>query len=187
MITDLYPLMNLIKRNCHSPKEGLSMYDLMQLWRSIKERCRTRKAYEDCEMCEEWKQDSKAFCKWAIDNLYQCNGEHLQIDKDLLGNGKKTYSPETCCFLPATINSMLVTNRDKLRVLPVGVSILKNGKYMATIRHQDGCLTKTFDNIEEAREFYRTNKKKYILKAANAYKQWLPEHIYNTLLSYEIS
>ncbi len=165
----------------------MCVYDLMQLWSIVKNRCSNQRGYEDCRICCEWERDPKAFCRWALDNLYHCNGEHLQIDKDLFGKDQRLYSPETCCFLPASINSVLRRKRrDGIEVLPVGVSITDNGRYKATVHHHTGHLTKTFGSMEEAGRYYRENKKRYILGLADTYRQWLPEHIYDALVAYEI-
>lgn len=46
------------------------------------------------------------FLKWF-------NGNYIKgyaLDKDILIKGNKVYSPETCCFVPYEINT-LVTNR----------------------------------------------------------------------------
>ena len=40
-----------------------------------------------------------------MENLYG-----WELDKDILEKGNKTYSPETCCFVPRVINSLYKTN-----------------------------------------------------------------------------
>lgn len=66
-------------RRCYSPK------------------CKAYKGYgaKGVKVCEEWINSKLAFCKWAMANGWR---EGLQIDKDILGDGK-LYSPETCCFV----------------------------------------------------------------------------------------
>ena len=68
------------------------------------------KSYRGVEVAEEWHNYSN-FLKWFNAQIYDssCIGEwKLQLDKDLLSEGgKKIYSPETCCFLPNSINSLL--------------------------------------------------------------------------------
>jgi len=63
--------------------------------------------------------------------------EGNQIDKDLLGNGK-LYSPDTCCFLPKSVNSFLVrTSSRNGKGLPVGVYKSK-GRFQAACSHPFG-------------------------------------------------
>ena len=56
------------------------------------------------------------------------------LDKDILGNGGKYYSAETCCFVPQAINNVMVglfSNKDGR--LPVGVRKAKSGRYIAKL------------------------------------------------------
>ena len=68
------------------------------------------KAYRDVEVAEEWHNYSN-FLSWFNAHIYDSSYIRqwkLQLDKDLLSvEGKKIYSPETCCFLPSPINSIL--------------------------------------------------------------------------------
>lgn len=51
--------------------------------------------------------DFQKFAKWFYDQLGH-DKDKYQLDKDLLSSpGLVMYSPETCCFLPARINSAL--------------------------------------------------------------------------------
>ena len=60
-------------------------------------------------VCAEW-LDHDTFADWYLSNRYIYTGKYgsLQLDKDLLNSGKTSiYSPEYCCFLPATINEII--------------------------------------------------------------------------------
>ena len=82
------------------------------------------KAY--CKVCDEWLTYSN-FEKWFNKNYK----EGQQLDKDILFEGNKLYSPETCCFVPSDINTMMITRQTKKSCLPTGVSEVKSGKYQA--------------------------------------------------------
>lgn len=38
---------------------------------------------------------------------YECDGESMAIDKDLLFPGNKKYASDKCCIIPQTLNTML--------------------------------------------------------------------------------
>lgn len=50
--------------------------------------------------------------EWHWANYYECEGESMAVDKDLLCPGNKEYAPDKCCILPQTLNTML-SNRKK--------------------------------------------------------------------------
>lgn len=82
-----------------------------QLWRSIIQRCysekfhRTNPTYRGTTVCREWLTFSNFKCWWV--NNYK---DGYQLDKDLLVLGNKTYSPETCIFIPQWLNSFVTDN-----------------------------------------------------------------------------
>lgn len=88
-------------------------------WKEMLRRCYSEKSlkdhptYEGCTVCDEWLYFSN-FRKWMVDQDW----EGKQLDKDLLFEGNKIYSPDTCVFVPRNVNLFVIT-RAKLR-----------GKYM---------------------------------------------------------
>lgn len=86
---------------------GLSKHKLYSIWDGMHQRCYNPKntAYHSYGgrgviICDEWKSEFLSFYSWAMDNGY---GDKLQIDKDILGDGK-LYSPSTCCFVSSKTN-----------------------------------------------------------------------------------
>lgn len=60
------------------------------------------------------------------------NWEGKHLDKDLLIKGNKTYSPNTCVFLDARINTFLTESGAGRGKFPIGVSLEReSGKYVA--------------------------------------------------------
>lgn len=92
--------------------QGLSKTRAYIDWTHILERCYSEKYHEkkatyiDCEISEEWKYFSN-FKKWHDDSFPFWLRHEINIDKDLLGNGTKIYSAETCCFIPARLNQII--------------------------------------------------------------------------------
>lgn len=107
---------------------------IYKTWKSMLTRCYSkvyhniRPTYLGCSICDEWALFSN-FKSWMITQDW----EGKALDKDLLISGSKIYSPETCIFVSAKINSLL-SDAPMLRGdLPMGVKA-KNGpsKYQAS-------------------------------------------------------
>ena len=78
-------------------------------WTNMLVRCYSKKyhvkrpTYTYCVVCEDWLTFSN-FRKWMITKDW--DGMHL--DKDLLKEGNKAYSPETCVFISNKVNSFTI-------------------------------------------------------------------------------
>ena len=78
------------------------------IWNGIYIRCyKEKNVYEGAFMCDLWKNNKDAFAEWWNSEYYECNGESMAVDKDLLFPGNKEYSPEKCCIIPQSLNTML--------------------------------------------------------------------------------
>jgi hypothetical protein len=102
-------------------------------WSNMLERCYSTKfhikypTYTDCVVCEEWLTFSN-FKAWMMLQDY----EGKCLDKDILVQNNKVYSPETCIFVTKAIN-VLFTKRDASRgKYKIGVYFNKrDGKFNA--------------------------------------------------------
>lgn len=84
-------------------------------------------SYKDAEVCESWLYFSN-FKRWM--EAQDWEGKHL--DKDLLVRGNKLYSPDTCVFIDAKINSFILEKDSCRGEYPLGVYFQKaSGKFMA--------------------------------------------------------
>lgn len=78
-------------------------------WKSILERCYSAKyqnkysTYKGCSVSEEWKIFSN-FKLWMEKQQW----EDKQLDKDILFEGNKVYSPETCVFVTRATNMFTI-------------------------------------------------------------------------------
>lgn len=113
-----------------------------------------RPTYAEVTVCEEWHLFSN-FKRW----MEQQDWKGKQLDKDLLVQGNKVYSPETCVFVTSNINTLLHTkNAITIRKYPLGV--FKFGKrYRSQISH--GNYPKylgMFDSAEEAHRAWQSSK-----------------------------
>ena len=54
--------------------------------------------YDDAYMCDEWKNSRDAFAEWYSANYYECDGERMAVDKDLLCRGNKEYAQTSVVY-----------------------------------------------------------------------------------------
>lgn len=135
-------------------------------------------------MCDDWLYFSN-FKKW-FDVHYKVG---YALDKDILIQGNKVYSPESCCFVPQFINSIL-SNCYAHGDFKQGVSWnSKRGLFEANVSMYGknislGC----FDSENEAFNAYCTAKYAYIkevaIKAFNDNE--IEGNVYDALLKYKI-
>jgi len=162
------------------------------LWQSMLMRCfdqelkQKHPTYNDAACSKDWLSMTK-----FIEDVSQMKGfgiEGWQLDKDILQKGNKLYSKDTCCFVPAEVNSLLV-KRDKSRgEYPVGVSFDKeSGKFVARIRI-NGKLKHLgyFTSPIEAFFAYKAAKEAQIKAVAERWKHLLDERVFQALLKYTV-
>ena len=123
------------------------------------------------------------FKKWMETQVWK----GLHLDKDLLGSGM-LYSPETCCFVPQSINNLLTTRENYRGLFPLGV-YKSDGKkpFKATCNTGRGRVyLGRFACPLEAHKAWQTEKVRVIveLTAAWAASEQPPrEEIVNALLN----
>lgn len=94
-----------------------------QAWKNMLNRCYSTKAqerrptYVDCIVSGEWLAFS-VFKNWMEKQVWQDN----QLDKDLLCEGNKVYSSETCVFVSNIVNSFTTDSGAKRGEWSVGVN-----------------------------------------------------------------
>lgn len=177
--------------NASSKLNGVKK-DSYNTWRGMLERCYGEKyqkkfpAYIGCSVCDEWKS-YEIFEKWYNLNYYEAEDECMQLDKDILVKGNKIYSPNTCIFVPQTINK-LFTKTDKLRNGLIGTSVTKSGKYLAQCQtaSKTNKSIKVFVTEIEAFNAYKQTKEKYIKQVAERYKNNIPSNLYLAMYKYQV-
>lgn len=136
------------------------------LWHGIISRCYSEKslmkhpAYKNVTVCEEWLTASN-FYKWFLKHsmIFELTNIKFALDKDLLSNDCKIYSPSTCIFLPTKINAILarntVTNKSGLLGYFKRKRVNKDGsiyleRWMSVSRFYDGKrITKYFNQNDD--------------------------------------
>ena len=169
---------------------GYSKSQSYKLWFDMIRRCYNTRpfepSYESCVVCEEWLTFSK-FNKW----FEECKGERANsyhLDKDILVKGNKTYSPQTCCFVPQEINKLLTKRQHCRGSLPIGVTT-RRGKYYANLsKPKKRIYLGQFNSKEDAFQAYKLAKEQYIKELAEKYFQEgkITRKVYNALMKYEV-
>jgi predicted nucleic acid-binding Zn-ribbon protein len=139
--------------------------------------------YIGCTVDKRWHKFS-VFLEWFKENYI----DGYALDKDLLIPSNKCYSPETCCFLPPKINTMIVARHRKTNRFGKGVSITPKGKYVAFLnRYNKTYNLGHFDTIEEAFNAYKQGKIAYVREVADAYYKEgkITKEVYDALYRYE--
>ena len=165
-----------------------------RLWNDMNTRCYNDKLHErftsyiGCEVCPEWKNDKNEFYQWVEENYYTVGDEQMDLDKDILVKGNKIYSPDTCVFVPHSINTLFVNCKKNRGELPIGVYYDKDRKkYRASFSINGNVIRLSrCDTPEEAFEEYKRHKKAAIIAMADRYKGSIPEHLYNAMIAWEI-
>lgn len=162
-------------------------------WENMLKRCYSENSlklsptYQKCSVCNEWKIFSN-FEKWYNENYYSVNNEIMCLDKDILTKNNKIYSPQTCIFVPTTIN-ILFCKANKIRGdLPLGVTWdTKNNRFMSCITEYNKFkFLGYFTNVNDAFLAYKTEKELYIKRIADKYRNEIPQKLYDALYNYEV-
>ena len=118
--------------------------------------------------------------------------ENVKIETLLERIGYKIYSPETCVYVPQTINK-LFTKCDKSRGESViGTTPFKD-KYVVQCRMINPKTGKSkqeylgrYETQEKGFEVYKYYKEKNIKEVADYFKGQIPQILYNALYNYEV-
>ena len=132
-------------------------------WASMLNRCYSKKLHErrptyaGCTVSDDWLTFSN-FRSWMVEQDWEGN----QLDKDILFEGNKIYSHDTCVFVPPMVNSFINDCRARRGELLIGVLWNKETKKFKS--HCGNPFTKKleylgyFDSELEAHEEWRKRK-----------------------------
>lgn len=101
-------------------------------WYNMMYRCYSGKkvSYKDCSVSPDW-HSFMSFRSWMEKQDWK--GKHL--DKDLLVEGNKLYSKDTCLFISEEVNKFMPDCKSARGNYPVGVYFdKKSGKYKSQCR-----------------------------------------------------
>lgn len=155
-------------------------------WGNMLERCYSAKfhkkhpTYKDCSVTKEWLTFS-VFREW----MKTKDWKGCDLDKDLLVQNNKLYSPETCLLVESKINKMLNDTKNSRGVYPRGVSFYTTtNKFASKVRVKGkNKHIGYFNTSEEAFEAYKKEKYSHIKQVALEQS----EPLRSALLRYEIA
>ena len=157
-------------------KKGFSSSKEYRLWADMLRRCYTENpikrqaCYQVCTVSENFKSFSY-FYDWC-QNQIGFGAHGLELDKDTLLKGNKTYSEDLCVFIPKEINSMMTKTDAARGENPIGVCFKKRvGMYHA--QHTKNNRSEHigyFNNPNDAFLAYKSARESYIKEVANKYK-----------------
>lgn len=157
-----------------------------RVWANMMERAYCEKfkskkpTYKECYVCDEWFYFLR-FKLWMKKQDYKGK----ELDKDILIQGNKVYSPDTCIFVHKSINLLISFKGKSKKSLKTGVSLHKtNGKFYAQCRDGDKFKSIVYYDTElEASDAYKEYKYSVIKKVANKQK----EPLRTALLNFKIN
>ena len=146
----------------------LSECKFYRRWSDMLKRCYSKKFHKEyptyigCSVCSDWLVFS-AFKAWMEKQDWQ--GKHL--DKDLLVQGNKVYSPETCVFVSSEVNLFLGGGKSFDGKVPSGAYFDKiAGRYSAQCRNPITKKKETigrFDCMDAAHDAWVARKTKHAI------------------------
>lgn len=167
-------------------------------WHHMLRRCydpKYQEKYQTYIVCEvdEYFHNFQNFAKWYEKNYYTVEGETMCLDKDILVKHNKIYSPDTCIFVPQTINKLFIKRQNDRGKSVIGTSPHKCGKYQSNCSllnpetgKSNGKYLGIYDTELEAFEVYKYYKEKNIKEVADYYKDRIPQRLYQGLYEYKV-
>lgn len=168
-------------------------------WHGMLRRCyytkldtkRNFNTYSQSIVSENFK-NFKYFKNWCKNQIgfssKDVDGNYFTLDKDILVKGDKTYSEDTCCFVPQEINLMFTLRKNKRGKNPLGVYFNKVLlKYSASLSvNGNSVFLGLYEDKHSAFSAYKQAKECYIRETANKWKDKIDPRVYEALISYEV-
>ena len=164
------------------------------LWQHMLKRCYSDKyqkkypTYKGCEVSDKLKS-YEYFYEWCHKQIgFGNQGWHL--DKDLLVKGNKVYSEDSCVFIPAEVNTLLVKSTASRGKHLIGVCWCNTNKaFVAQVRKNKGKQEHLgyFKTELEAFNAYKVAKESFVKEQANNWKLQIDPRAYKALMNYTVN
>lgn len=170
-------------------------------WANILQRCYDPKKqeefpkYKDVTICNEWLYFPN-FVEWCHkqtnwDKVLK-DRKKFHIDKDIINKGNKIYCPESCCFVPAIVNTLFCKSEALRGDYPIGVSLSRDKtSFRARCNNpitKEKLEYRDYQTPEEAFKKYKEVKEKIIKEIAQEEynKGNITEVCYKAMMKYEV-
>lgn len=161
-----------------------------RVWRSMIRRCYSPKAqvrdymYAGCTVNDDW-HNFQNFAEWYTNHEF--SGLGYDLDKDLLIQGNKIYSPNTCCLLPKELNG-IIHAKNKSSGL-VGTTFHKQtGKWQAQLKNNGRQIfLGLFESQTEAHSVYIAEKEAYVRERAEYWRGSIEGKAYDALMNWRVT
>lgn len=117
------------------------------MWISMLQRCYSEKwkdkfpaYYGLCTVCDEW-LNYQTFAGWYDKNYYPVP-KRLHLDKDIILEGNKVYSPETCILVPQRINMLFISKRKDEEYISHIERVLEEYSEIVSAKVRDAILSR---------------------------------------------
>lgn len=177
----------IIGEGKYSSRNNGKHTEAYRTWISMLQRCYDLKlhsrnpSYKDCTVIESW-HNFQNFASWFYENYIQ----GYQLDKDLLKEGNKIYSSETCRFVPKEINLLLIKPINRKSKYHTGVSNFRD-KFIVHIRKNNKQYhIGSYNSLDDAIFAYNIEKEKHVHSIVEKYKSTLKKDLYDKLINYKI-
>lgn len=129
-------------------------------WKLMLRRVFIDKHYENTLLYRDWLSLSN-YSDWFKLSLFSLNiNDNICVDKDILSGDNSRYSPETCLIIKSDLNKLVLSKKEKISTLPIGVYFdTGRGNYQGYCKQYNGSrVSKRFNTVELAHKFWQTNK-----------------------------
>lgn len=141
-------------------------------------------AYIGCSVCDEW-LCLQNFADWYMN--HPSYGLGYNLDKDLLGEDDKVYSPETCTMLPPDLNVMISGSTASKNGMPLGVNKVDNGYVARLSKGKDGReYLGYYKTAEEAHNTYVEAKERFVKNNALKWANRIEWRAYKALMEWTV-
>ena len=156
------------------------------IWRQILMRCYDSnssnkfQSYKGVTVCSEWLMYSN-FKRWFDENHI----DGFELDKDILSGIHKVYSPQTCCFIPKTLNQLISKSTSN----QIGYK-RRNGRFYPSMQKDGRKISLgAFGSEKEALVAYKSAKEAYVKELAEIYYSinQIEKRVYDALMGWTLS
>jgi hypothetical protein len=179
-----------IGEGTYSPANSLQLWTV---WSNMITRCYDEESlkknitYVGCSVHKVW-HCFQNFAAWSESQPEFIKNKDWCLDKDIIEQGNKIYSPDKCSYVPVAINNLFTLRGNKRGDYPLGVhKEAKSGKFIAQINREGRriCLGR-FATPEQAFLVYKEAKESVVKEIAEKYKSEINSQVYTSLINWKV-